>query len=193
MRNIPDKTIEHFTYADYCSRTDQIRREIIDGQVYEMTPAPSRSHQDVLRELIIRIGLFLKGKPCKVYPSPFDVRLLDNPDQEDNQISTIVQPDLTVVCDNSKLDDKGCRGAPELTIEITSPESLSRDLKTKLALYQKHGVTEYWIVNPGEKTISVFNRNKNGQFGKPIVYSSNDKIRSVVLDGIDITAGEIFE
>jgi Uma2 family endonuclease len=192
MGTTTDKTKAHSTYADYCAWSDQRRWELIDGEAFEMTPAPSRSHQDTLRELILEIGIFLRGKPCTIYPSPFDVRLYDSPDQADSQIPTVVQPDLVVICDKAKLDERGCRGAPDLVIEITSPGSISRDLKTKLNLYEKHGVKEYWIVSPSKKTISVFNRNKQGLYGKPIVCIDKEKVRSEVLEGIGIAAGEVF-
>ena len=192
MGTTTDKTKTYFTYADYCTWSDQGRWELIDGEAFEMTPAPSRSHQDTLRELILEIGIFLRGKRCKIYSSPFDVRLYDSPDQPNSLIPTVVQPDLVVICDKTKLDDQGCRGAPDLVIEITSPGSIARDLKTKLELYEKHGVKEYWIVSPNEKTISVFNRNEQGLYGKPIVFSDKEKVRSEVLEGISVVAGDVF-
>ena len=192
MGTTTDKTKSYFTYADYCTWSDQKRWELIDGEAFEMTPAPSRSHQDSLRELFLEIGVFLRGKSCTIYSSPFDVRLYDSPEQADNQIPTVVQPDLVVICDQTKLDEQGCRGAPDLVIEITSPGSISRDLKTKLKLYEKHGVKEYWIVSPSEKTISVFNRNKQGLYGKPIVCIGKEKVRSEVLEGICVVVGDVF-
>jgi Uma2 family endonuclease len=192
MRTTTDKKKVHSTYADYCSWSDQERWELIDGDAFKMTPAPSRSHQDSLRELFLTIGNFLKGELCTIYSSPFDVRLYDFPEQADTQIPTVVQPDLVVICDQTKLDEQGCRGAPDLVIEITSPGSLSRDLKTKLNLYEKHGVKEYWVVSPSEKTISVFNRNKQGLYDKPSIYVRKEKVRSEILEGISIVAEDVF-
>jgi Uma2 family endonuclease len=192
MGTTTDKKKACSTYADYCTWSDQGRWELIDGEALEMTPAPSRSHQDSLRELFLAIGNFLRGKPCTIYSSPFDVRLYDSPDQTDSQIPTVVQPDLVVICDKTKLDERGCLGAPDLVIEITSPESISRDLKTKLNLYEKHGVKEYWVVNPSEKTVSVFYRNKQEHYDKPAIYTGKEKMRSEILEGISIVVDEVF-
>ncbi len=186
-----EKTDTKFTYKDYCTWYDE-RWELINGQAFKMTPAPSRCHQDALRELFLKIGNFLKGKPCVIYSSPFDVRLYDTKWQSDESIITVVQPDIVIICDKSKLDEKGCRGAPDLVIEITSPESIIRDEKIKLSLYEKHAVKEYWIVNPTDKTISVYTINKK-HYDKPLVYKNKDTVKSEILKGIKIVVENIFE
>lgn len=186
-----EKTDTKFTYKDYCGWSEE-RWELIDGKAFKMTPAPSKNHQDTLRELFLKIGNFLIGKPCVLYSSPFDVRLFDTKWQSDESITTVVQPDIVVICDHSKLDEKGCRGAPDLVIEITSPESIVRDEKIKLSLYEKHTVKEYWIVNPTDKTISVYTIN-NKHYNKPLVYKNKDIVKSDFLKGIKIVVENIFE
>ena len=132
-----------YTYADYMAWEDGERWEIIEGVPYLMSPAPTWVHQGISGELFLQIATFLKGKPCKVYAAPFDVRLFPADDDSDD---TVVQPDIVVVCDRSKLDRSGCRGAPDMLVEILSPSTARHDQLVKLQLYKKAGVREYWIV-----------------------------------------------
>ena len=132
---------ETFTYGDYEKWPEDRRRELIDGVPYDMTPAPSRKHQEILGEIYLQFANCLKNKSCKVYLAPFDVRLPQGAESEE-MIRTVVQPDLTIVCDHSKLDDKGCLGAPDLAIEILSPHTAAKDLKIKLDLYERVAVKE---------------------------------------------------
>ncbi|MBI5207591.1 MAG: Uma2 family endonuclease [Candidatus Firestonebacteria bacterium] len=180
------KQAQKYTYGDYLTWPDDERWELIDGEAYNMTPAPSRFHQDILRELFLQFAEYLKDKTCKVYCAPFDVRLPDK-NEKDEEIETVVQPDIVVICDKSKLDDKGCIGAPDLIIEIVSPYTVQKDLKEKFSLYEKKGVKQYWIVYPDDKMVMVFNLGKNKEYGKPKIYSKEDKIevgifRSFVID-----------
>jgi Uma2 family endonuclease len=147
--SLPQEKLK-YTYSDYCSWDDGERWELIDGVPYAMSPAPTRKHQDVLGALFNQLYNFLKNKPCKVYIAPFDVRL--NADEEDD---TVCQPDIVVVCDKSKLDEKGCKGAPDLAIEIVSPSSLRMDRVIKLEKYRQAGVREYWIVDPEARSVEV--------------------------------------
>ena len=118
--------------------------------------APTEAHQQCSSNLHGELYQHLKGKPCRVYAAPFDVRLLRSTGNGDAQVRTVVQPDICVVCDLAKLDRRGCVGAPDLIIEIVSPSTASHDTKTKFDLYAENGVGEYWIVYPGEQTISVY-------------------------------------
>lgn len=181
-----------FTYGDYVNWPDEERWELIDGIAYNMSPAPSRRHQKISRELERQIANFLLDKPCEVYDAPFDVRLPEA-NEEDANIMTVVQPDIVVVCDHDKLDDAGCRGAPDLIIEILSPFTASKDMKTKLSLYEKHGVKEYWIVHPVDNTVLVFKLGKNKMYGKPDVYTAEDKIKTSILDGLEIDLNTVFK
>ncbi|MFW6029628.1 MAG: Uma2 family endonuclease, partial [Halanaerobiales bacterium] len=134
-----------YTYSDYLNWTDGKRYELINGQVYTMSAAPYRRHQSISGELFRQIANYLFDKKWDVYDAPFDVRLPEGEEDKD-EILTVVQPDIVVVCDEDKLDKRGCRGAPDLIIEIISPSSAGRDRKDKRDLYEKHGVREYWLV-----------------------------------------------
>ncbi|WP_342455525.1 Uma2 family endonuclease [Caloramator sp. Dgby_cultured_2] len=142
------------TYKEYLNLPEGERVELIDGYVYNMV-APSRIHQEVSMNLSRIFSNFLLGKECKVYAAPFDVRLIKEGQRED-EADTVVQPDLSIICDKSKLDERGCKGAPDMIIEIVSPSTASIDYIKKLNLYEKFKVKEYWIVNPIEKIVIVF-------------------------------------
>ena len=175
----------YYTYEDYYSWDDGERWELIDGVPYAMSPAPSRKHQGLLGKLHVQFYDFLRGKPCEVYLAPFDVRL--NADTYDD---TVVQPDLIVVCDTSKLDDRGCVGAPDLAIEILSPSTSAHDRVRKFKKYLQHGVREYWIVDPDSKTLSV-NVLSEGKY-VAAAYSDEDAVPVHVLEGCTIDLSEVF-
>ncbi|MDR1931698.1 MAG: Uma2 family endonuclease, partial [Spirochaetales bacterium] len=118
-----EKEESHYTYADYLEWGEDVRAEIIDGEVFMMSP-PLRAHQGILGNLFFKLAAFLEGKPCEVYPAPFGVRLFPKNDFSDD---TVLEPDIVVVCDLSKLDDRGCNGAPDLIIEILSPSNARHD------------------------------------------------------------------
>lgn len=150
---IPNKK-EKYSYADYLNWNEGDRLEIIDGEIHNMSPAPSRRHQQVLRELSTAFTIYLRDKECEVFFAPFDVRLLvDNKTAED--IHNVVQPDLSIVCNKEKLDEKGCNGAPDLIIEILSPSSVKIDRWKKYHLYEKARVKEYWLVDPVNDSVEV--------------------------------------
>lgn len=182
----------NFTYGDYVNWPGDERWELIEGYAYNMSPAPSRRHQKISRDLEFQIVNFLAGKPCEVYDAPFDVRLPEA-DEQDEDIETVVQPDIVVVCDKNKLDEKGCRGAPDLIIEILSPFTAPKDMKVKLSLYEKHGVKEYWIVQPTDNIVLVFKLGKNKKYEKPEVYTEEDKIKTAILEGLEIELGKVFQ
>ena len=175
---------KRYTYADYCSWEDDVRRELIDGVPYAMS-APSRSHQKTSMQLSVLLGNFLKGKPCEVFAAPFDVRL--NADTRDD---TVVQPDVLVVCDESKLDEKGCIGAPDLAIVILSPSTAMRDKVLKYRWYLRSGVREYWIVSPDDKTVMVCIL-KNGEY-VTTTYGGDEAVPVHVLEGCIIDLPEVF-
>ncbi|WP_368975769.1 Uma2 family endonuclease [Caldifermentibacillus hisashii] len=136
-----------YSYADYLTWNEGERIELIDGEIFNMSPAPSRRHQQVLRELATAFSVFLRGKECEVFFAPFDVRLLSD-NKRDDEINNVVQPDLSIVCNKEILDDKGCKGAPDMIIEILSPSSVKLDRWEKYQLYEKADVNEYWLVDP---------------------------------------------
>jgi Uma2 family endonuclease len=163
--NLAEKQDERFTYGQYYQWDDGERWELIDGVPYNMTPAPVRRHQGILIRVSSRIETFLRGKPCKAYFAPFDVRLPDFAEQNDSDVPTVVQPDLVVICDDSKLDDRGCRGAPDLVLEILSPSTSRKDVGVKFRLYERHGVREYWIIHPADESLMIFTRGEEGKYG----------------------------
>jgi Uma2 family endonuclease len=164
--NLAFKDDEHYTYADYKAweLKPGERYELIDGIAYAMS-APSERHQLISVFLTLEFGNFLKGKPCKVIHAPYDVRLFYEEDESDD---TVVQPDLVVICDPKKRGKEGCRGAPELVVEILSPSNSAEEMSRKLRLYEDAGVGEYWVVDPENKTVRVRHR-ENGSFGAEAV------------------------
>jgi Uma2 family endonuclease len=187
---VPLENNKGFTYKDYLQWDDDRRWELIDGIAFNMTPAPSRKHQQVSMELAVQIANFLKGKQCEVYAAPFDVRLPEK-DEPDDEIKTVVQPDISVICDKTKLDDRGCRGAPDLIIEIVSPFTARKDLKDKMFLYERCGVKEYWIVHPEEKILMRY-KLENNRYGRAEIFSQEDTLRTVLLEGLEIELAAVF-
>jgi Uma2 family endonuclease len=177
---------DHYTYKDYLETDEDYHAEIIDGQLYAMSP-PSRYHQGIGRNLLITIGNFLKGKPHKVYPAPFGVRLFPKNDLSDD---TYFEPDITVVCDTLKLDDRGCNGAPDMIIEIMSPSNRQNDMLVKFRKYLQAGVREYWIVDTEEKTVHVCILDDK-QY-RVSVYDENQSVAVSVLPGCTIELKSVF-
>jgi Uma2 family endonuclease len=180
-----------YSYKDYLSWNDGERWEIINGAVYSMTPAPSRRHQDISRELGFQIASYLKGKMCTLYYAPFDVRLPDYPDQPDNEITNVVQPDLLVVCDRTKLDDKGLKGAPDWIIEILSPSTSLHDMTVKYSLYEKAGIKEYWIVDPANALVTVYTL-IDGRYIRSGVFGKNDNVPSGIFKDLLIDMTQVI-
>ncbi|WP_248924822.1 Uma2 family endonuclease [Paenibacillus hamazuiensis] len=181
-----------FTYGDYLTWPDEIRCEIIDGVIYDMTPAPSTTHQRLLGSLFNRFFTCLDGKTCEVFAAPFDVRL-PKPNEKDMETTTVVQPDIVVVCDPDKLDERGCKGAPDLIVEIISPSTSRIDLKIKLFLYERVGVKEYWIVFPNEKVVQVYQLDDNGKYSQFEVFGADDEVRVGIFEDLTIRLHNVFK
>ena len=181
----PVQKNEYYTYSDYAKWDDGARYELIDGIAYMMSPSPNRFHQEIIGNLYLQFAQFLVGKPCKVFLSPFDVRL--NAAEEDD---TVVQPDLLVICDKSKLTDEGSVGAPDLVIEVLSPSTARNDKSIKFKKYQRYGVREYWIVDPASNTVHAYTLTD----GKYVVnvYDDNDVAPVHILDGCFIDLAKVF-
>jgi len=179
---------EKFTYADY--RAWELkpgeRFELINGVAYAMS-APNTSHQRILMALAGEFYTYLKGKKCEVFATPFDVRLFY---EEDDSDDTVVQPDVVVVCDPKKLGEEGCRGVPDLVVEILSPSNTAIEMERKLLLYKKAGVQEYWIVDPKDKHISIYTF-KNGEYTLQI-HDIQDTAKPTVIPGFAIPLSTIF-
>ena len=194
MPIVAHKMDERYSYADYSRWPEDERWELLDGIPYDMSPAPGYVHQAVSARITERICQFLADKkgPCRLLYAPLDVLLPDG-NESDDDVLTVVQPDIIVVCDQKKLITKGCRGAPDFVVEILSPSTASKDLREKLGLYEKHGVKEYWIVDPEHKLLIVYLPTPDGKYMREAVYASGDKLASKVLSGLTIQCGELFE
>ncbi|QHV99508.1 Uma2 family endonuclease [Spirosoma endbachense] len=162
-----------YTYTDYLKWQFDESVELIKGKLYRMSPAPKRKHQDAFVNLEFALLKYFEDKSCKVYDAPFDVRFPVQNRKNPNQIYTVVQPDICVICDLKKLDDDGCLGAPDWVIEITSPRMAKNDFNEKYNLYEEAGVREYWIVQPKEKAGNVYTL-EDGQYALVDVYESTD-------------------
>jgi Uma2 family endonuclease len=177
-----------YSYADYLKWQFQERVELIKGFILKMSPAPSMVHQRISSNLTGCFYENLKRKPCNVFQAPFDVRL---PIPSAKKDSTVVQPDLCIICDESKLDARGCNGTPDLMVEIISPNNSKHDVHTKFNLYQEAGVKEYWIIEPNDKIILVYTLVNNEFIGlKPQV--EGEKIKSPFFPELDIAIEDIF-
>jgi Uma2 family endonuclease len=188
---IAAEKVERFTYGHYRQWPEDERWELIDGVPFDMTPAPSPRHQEILGELHRQISNYLLDKTCKVYVAPFDVRLPAAAQKEDDT-DTVLQPDISVICDLDKVDDRGCLGSPDWVVEIVSPATAQRDMKEKFLAYERFGVKEYWIIHPMEQILMVFKRQPGGRYGRPDVYSPGDKVEPGVLPGFSIDLSTVF-
>jgi len=186
------KLDRRYTYGDYRTWPDDERWELIEGVAWNMSPAPFRRHQEISLELERQIMANIGDGPCRMYHAPFDVLLPDNIDEADDEVVNVVQPDIVVVCDPAKLDERGCRGAPDWIIEILSPSTSKKDLAEKHALYERHGVREYWVVDPGNRFALVFRRGNDGRYGDGLVYERNATVACPALPGCSIDLGRAF-
>jgi Uma2 family endonuclease len=191
MGPLARKLEERFTYGDYLTWDDDERWELIDGVPYNMSPAPRARHQRTLGELHRQFANWLLGKPCQVFLAPFDVRLPDA-GESDDLVETVVQPDLSVICDKKKLDDAGCRGAPDLIVEILSPSTASKDLKVKFERYERAGVQEYWVIEPEGKTVQIFTLGEDGWYGRPRVHAAGDLAQVGIFPDLEIDLTTVF-
>lgn len=183
---------EHFTYADYLTWPEDERWEIIDGVAYAMSPAPGSRHQHIQAGFITQLYTQLKGRGCQVFGAPFDVKLSAGVNQNDNEIDTVVQPDVVVVCDKNKIDDRGCNGSPDLIVEILSPSTSKYDLSDKRYLYERHGVGELWFVHPLDKTAMIFYLNEDHKYGSPDVYGADATVILRSVCGVSINLADVF-
>lgn len=189
---------KRYTYADYLTWLDNKRRELLDGFVHLMSPAPTLTHAQVSRQIFLPLGNYIEknnGK-CQVFIAPFDVRLPKSGETANDKIYTVVQPDICIVCDESKLDMRGCLGAPDMIVEILSPSTQKYDLNDKFNIYEASGVKEYWVVSPKEKAVNVFILQDNGKYDEGSVYDELGGKKDVpvqTLPGLTLTLNDIFE
>nr|WP_054693980.1 Uma2 family endonuclease [Syntrophomonas palmitatica] len=180
-----------YTYGDYLKWPGEERWEIIDGVPYMMSPAPSSEHQRILLEIASQLHLYLRGKSCMVFPAPFDVRL-PRGDEKDEDIQTVVQPDIVVICDNSKLDRRGYRGAPAMVVEILSPQTTKKDLREKYDLYERSGIKEYWVVFPLDQVLDVYLLDEEGKYQKNRTYEKDARVKPSIFEDLEIDLGLVF-
>ena len=186
-----------FTYADYLTWNFKERIELIRGRIFKMSPAPAVKHQVISANLYSFFVRKILNSSCQILYAPVDVRLkgksFRKKKRRDDQITTVVQPDIIVVCDLAKLEDnRSVDGAPEMVIEILSPGNTKTETKYKLDLYEENGVEEYWMVYPEYKSVEVFLL-KDDAYGKPVFYEAGDKIPCTVLKGLKVPVDEIFK
>jgi Uma2 family endonuclease len=188
----PAENEDHrYTYGDYLTRPDEERWELIDGIAYAMTPAPSTQHQRISGELFRQLSNYFLDKSGEVFAAAFDVRLPQG-NEQDEAIDTVVQPDIVVVCDPAKIDEKGCKGAPDLVVEIVSPSTVQKDLKQKMALYERAGVKEYWIIHPADKTVMIFKLNQMAQYGRPEILTKEDTLKTDLFEDLSVDLKRAF-
>lgn len=181
---------ERYTFADVLTWPDNERAEIIDGEPVMMAP-PTTAHQLISGEIFRQLGNYLEGKKCLAIPAPFAVRLFEKDGDSPDDVDTMVEPDISVVCDRDKLDKHGCKGAPDMVVEILSPSTQRHDRLVKLGLYQRAGVREYWIVSPEEQTVQVFLQ-QDGSLQLHEVYDRTGIAKVNVLDGCFVELSKVF-
>jgi len=174
----------HHTYGDYISWSEETRYELVDGYAYAMAPAPSVLHQEVLGELYREVADALEESPCRVFIAPIDVRL-PSQNEADDDIDTVVQPDLMVVCDPARIDERGIRGAPDWIVEVLSPSTAAHDQLVKREIYERHRVKEYWLVHPGDRVLMIYYLQANA-YGKPEVMELEGESTVMTLPGVVI-------
>ena len=181
-----------YTYADYLKWTFDERLEIIKGKIFPMA-APARIHQRLSGKLSFEIQKYLEGKQCETYSAPFDVRLTPLKRNDSNKVHTVVQPDICVICDLDKLDDKGCVGVPDLMIEILSPGNTRKEMREKYDVYEENGVKEYWLVEPQDKCVFVYILNEIGKYIGLQPVTDEDILTSTVFPDLQIDLSRVFD
>lgn len=178
------KDHHYHTYGDYLRWPEDIRYELIDGDAYLMAPAPDLVHQDIVGEIFRQTANALQSKPCRAFIAPVDVRLPKR-DEADAIIDTVVQPDVLVVCDETKLSERGVRGAPDWVVEVLSPATAGHDQAVKRRIYERHGAKEYWLVHPTDRVLTIYRLIDNA-YGKPDVQELTGETPVMVLPDVVI-------
>lgn len=182
---LPLRDTLHHTYADYLTWTGGERDELINGIAYvKEPPAPSPSHQEIVGELHFQVKLALEGNSCRTYVAPFDVRL-PRSEEADDRIDTVVQPDVLIVCDLSKIDERGMRGAPDWIAEVLSPSTASHDQIIKVPAYERAGVLEVWLVHPTDRTVTIY-RLEDGHYARPVILELKGRTAIGAVPGVSI-------
>ncbi|MGM0517677.1 MAG: Uma2 family endonuclease [Pseudomonadota bacterium] len=188
---LPLRDEEFHTYGDYRHWGDELRYELIDGVAYAMSPSPTRHHQEVTGEIYRQAANATEGAECRVMIAPLDVRL-PRGDEADDRIDTVVQPDVLAVCDPNKLDERGVRGAPDWVVEVLSPSTASHDHIHKRRVYERHGVTELWLVHPTDRLLTIY-RLAGDEYGKPEFVELAGETEVRALPGVRIAWDALVE
>lgn len=189
------KKDEKYTVGHYLEWPDDERWELIDGTPHLMSPAPSPDHQEVVGELYRQVSNYLREMeeefPCRPFVAPIDVFL---PEEHESieESNTVLQPDLVVVCDPEQVTPRGIVGPPRWVIEVLSPSTSKRDQSDKRAVYERHGVEEYWLVHPGDRLVQIYRPDEQGRYGKPQVSETEGTLDSGLFDGLGIDWDEVF-
>jgi Uma2 family endonuclease len=182
---------KQYTFADYFKWQINERLELLRGYIHQMA-APSREHQDISRNLGRQIDAYFYVKKCSWYSAPFDVRFPRYDKVKEKEIITVVQPDICVICDEKKLDKKGCLGAPDLIIEILSPGNSKKEMRNKFDIYEESGVKEYWIVNVMDKNVLIYTLNETGKFIGQRPYVEDEIMNSFVFPELSVDLNQVF-
>ena len=179
-----------YSYADYLTWTMDEMVELIKGRIFKMNAAPKRIHQKISGFLFYKLFGHLIGKTCEVYEAPFDVRLPVK-SKKNEDIFTVVQPDICVICDKRKLDEAGCIGAPDLIVEILSKGNNKKELQNKYEVYEESGVHEYWIIHPDEQTLLIYTLTK-GKYVPSKLFTTGDIVSSKIINGFTLNLEDVF-
>jgi Uma2 family endonuclease len=187
----PSAEYRKYTYADYLTWQMDEMVELIKGKIFKQAAAPRRIHQEVSGKIFNKLYNFLEKHPCKVYVAPFDVRLPVRSKKHED-IDTVVQPDICVICDPGKLDELGCVGAPDLIVEILSPGNNKKELQNKYEVYEESGVKEYWVIHPNECTLIIYTL-IDGKYKTSKIFTHGDNVASQAVEGFVLDLEEVFE
>ena len=188
-----EPTVEYsrqYSYADYVKFEFDEMVELIKGKIYRMSAAPKSYHQEICFNLGLEIGNVLKGKSCKAYPAPFDVILPFN-HKDKNKATSVVQPDLAVICDLDKIEEAGCVGAPDWIVEVISKSTAKKDMTEKYSLYEEAGVREYWVVYPLDYVVNVFVL-EDGKYSRRPIFNQEDIASPSIFPDMRIDLSEVF-
>lgn len=194
--NLSDLDVRNgiYSYEDYLTWRFTEAVEVIKGKILQMA-APSRRHQHISWHLTLAVGNHFKRHSCKAFAAPFDVRLYDSRKsaQANKEVLSVVQPDICIICDATKLDDRGCLGSPDLVVEILSPGNSSKEMKLKKSLYEENGIREYWIFDPEHETAFQFHLTEENVYSPATIYVNDDILNCVIFPDLKIDLQEIFE
>ena len=183
---------KRYTYGDYLKWKFTERVELIRGKIFKMSPAPNTAHQRISGELFYALKTYFNKSLCKVFHAPFDVTLPIANKKNKNQQTTVVQPDIVVVCDETKLDKQGCNGVPDLVVEILSPGNTKKEMKFKFEAYQEAKILEYWLIDPQRQFMMFYSLNDEDIYVGSVPYTDEDVFESKVLKGFQLPLSRIF-